>query len=294
MTDKNTILVTGATGQQGGAVARELLNRGYPIRALTRNPQSANAGELAKLGAEVVQGDLDDPASLEKAVRGAWGVFSVQNTWEAGVENEEVQGKRLAEIAKKENVQHFVFTSVGSAHRSTGIPHFDNKWRIEETVRGLGLSSYTIIRPVFFMENFLSPWFKPGIDEGKLMIGIQPDTVLQMVSVANIGRYGSWAFENHQNLNGRAIDIADDARTMPEAAQIIGQAAGKGVEFVSVPIEEVRQFSEDFAIMLEWFDRVGYDADIEKIEAIKADKKLMKTVVKDAAREYVQQVGDMN
>jgi len=264
MTDKNTILVSGATGQQGGAVARELLTRGYPIRALTRNPESPAASELAKLGAELIQGDLEDAASLEKAVGGSWGVFAVQNTWEAGVENEEVQGKRIAEIAKKENVQHFVYSSVGSAHRNTGIPHFDNKWRIEEAVRGLGFPSYTIIRPVFFMENFVSPWFKPGIDDGKLMIGIQPETVLQMVSVANIGKYGCWAFENHQNLNGRAIDIADDAQTMPEAAKIIGQAAGKSVEFVSVPIEEVRKFSEDFAIMLEWFDRVGYEADIAK------------------------------
>jgi uncharacterized protein YbjT (DUF2867 family) len=265
MTDKNTILVTGATGNQGGAVARELLSRGYPIRALTRNPQSSAANALARQGAEVVQGNLDDAASLEKAVRGSWGVFAVQNTWEAGVEKEEVQGKRLAEIAKKENVQHFVYSSVGSAHRRTGIPHFDNKWRIEEAVRGLGFPSYTIIRPVFFMENFISPWFKPGIDDGKLMVGIKPGTVLQMISVANIGRYGCWAFENHQNLNGHAIDIADDAQTMPDAAKIIGQASGKSVEFVSVPIQEVRKFNEDFAIMFEWFDRVGYDADIEKI-----------------------------
>lgn len=265
MSDKKTVLVTGATGQQGGAVARELLTRGYTIKALTRNTQSDSARALAKLGAELVQGDLDDAASLEKAVNNTWGVFAVQNTWEAGVENEEVQGKRIAEIAKRENVQHFVYSSVGSAHRNTGIPHFDNKWRIEETVRGLDFPSYTVVRPVFFMENFVSPWFKPGIDDGKLMIGIQPGTLLQMISVASIGRYGCWAFENHQNLNGRAIDIADDARTMPEAAEIIGQAAGRSVEFVSVPIEEVRKFSEDFAIMLEWFDRVGYDADIEKI-----------------------------
>jgi len=265
MADKNIILVTGATGQQGGAVARELLKKGYSIRALTRNPRSPGAEALAKQGAEVVQGDLNDAASLESAVRGAWGVFSVQNTWEAGVETEEIQGKRLAEIAKKENVQHFVYSSVGSAHRNTGIPHFDNKWRTEEAVRGQGFPSYTIIRPVFFMENFVSPWFKPGIDDGKLMIGIKPETVLQMISVANIGRYGSWAFENHQNLNGRAIDIADDEQTMPQAARIIGQAAGKSVEFVSVPIEEVRKFNEDFAIMLQWFDRVGYNADIEKI-----------------------------
>jgi uncharacterized protein YbjT (DUF2867 family) len=112
------------------------------------------------------------------------------------------------------------------------------------------------------MENLLSPWFKPGIDGGKLMVGIKPQTVLQMIAVEDIGKYGRWAFDNHQKLNGRAIDIAGDARTMPDTARIIGEAAGKTVEFVQVPIEEVRKFSMDFAIMLEWLDRVGYNADI--------------------------------
>ncbi len=259
---KAVVLVTGATGQQGGAVARELLARGHKVRAMTRKPDGDNAKALAELGAEVVQGDLDDAASLERAIDGAWGVFAVQNSWEAGVEGEEEQGKRTAEIAKQAGVQHFVYTSVGSAHRETGIPYFDNKWRVEETVRELGFPSYTIIRPVFFMDNFLSPWFKPGIDEGKLMIAIKPDTVVQMIAVADIGKYGQQAFERHEELNGRAIDIAGDEHTMPETAEIIGRAAGKTITFVQMPIEEVRTFSGDYALMLEWFDRAGFDVDI--------------------------------
>lgn len=262
MADSKTVLVSGATGQQGGAVARELLAHGHRVRAMTRKPQASQAQSLARLGAELVQGDLDDEASISKALAGAWGAFAVQNTWEAGVEKEEIQGKRFAKAARAAGVQHFVYSSVGSAHRKTGIPHFDNKWRVEETVRSLGFPSHVVIRPAFFMENLLSPWFKPGIDGGKLMIGIKPQTVLQMIAVEDIGKYGRWAFDNHQKLNGRAIDIAGDARTMPDTARIIGEAAGKTVEFVQVPIEEVRKFSMDFAIMLEWLDRVGYNADI--------------------------------
>lgn len=263
MTDQKFILVTGATGQQGGAVARELLANGYRVRAMTRKPDSAPMRELVKLGAEAIQGDLDDVASLKRAAQGAWGVFAVQNTWEAGVEKEEVQGKRLAEVAKAASVQHFVYASVGSAHRRTGIPHFENKARVEETVRGLGFPSYTIIRPVFFMENWLSPWFKPAIDQGKLMVGMAHATVLQMIAVEDIGKYGLLAFKKHAELNGRALDIAGDEKSMPETAQILSKAAGKKIVFEAVPIEEVRKASEDYALMLEWFDRTGYDVDIQ-------------------------------
>jgi uncharacterized protein YbjT (DUF2867 family) len=262
MADVGTILVTGATGQQGGGVARELLSHGYDVRAMTRKPEGETAKALAKLGAKIVQGDLDDPASLERALQGVWGVWAVQNTWEAGVEKEEVQGKRIAEIAKRVGVQHYVYSSVGSAHEKTGIPHFDNKWRVEEKVRSLDFPSHVILRPVFFMENWTSPWFKPGIDEGKLMVGMKPDTPLQMIAVEDVGKYGLRAFERHSQLNRREIDIAGDEHTMPETASILSKASGKKVEFVRVPIEEVRKSNEEFAVMLEWFDRVGYSADI--------------------------------
>lgn len=262
MANERTILITGITGQQGGTVARELLARGYRVKGMTRKPDSEKAHEFRKLGAEIVQGDLDDAASLKRALQSVWGVFAIQNTWEAGVEKEEEQGKRIAKIAKEAGVQHYVYSSVGSAHRNTGIPHFENKWRIEETVRGLGFPSHIIIRPVFFMENLASPWFKPGIDQGQLMIALKPETALQMIAVNDIGKYGLAAFEKHKELNGREIDIAGDALTMPETARILSEAAGKKVDFVQLPIEEVRKFSEDYAMMLEWFDRVGYNADI--------------------------------
>jgi uncharacterized protein YbjT (DUF2867 family) len=263
MRKSDTIVVTGATGHQGGAVARQLLAKGHNVRAVTRHPKSDKAKQLIKLGADLVKADFDDSASMEKAMKGAWGIYAVQNTWEAGVEKEEEQGKRIAELARKTGIRHYVYASVGSADGNTGIPHFDNKYRVEETVRSLGFPSYTIVRPVFFMENWLGPWFKPGIDQGKIMTALKPDTKLQMIAVADIGQYGCWAFENHEKLNGRAIDIAGDSLTMPETAAAISKAAGRPVEFAPIPIEEVRKNSEDYALMLEWFDRVGYDADIE-------------------------------
>ena len=210
-----------------------------------------------------MQGDLNDEASLRNALKDKWGVFAVQNTWEAGVEQEEEQGKRIARLAKEEGVQHFVYASVGSAHEETGIPHFDNKARVEETIRDLGLPSWVILRPVFFMENLASPWFKPAIDDGSLAIGIKPDTKLQMIAVDDIGAYGRLAFEKHEELSGHAIDIAGDELTPVEAAAKLSEAAGRPISHFQVPIEQVREFSDDFATMLEWFDAKGYSADIQ-------------------------------
>jgi len=257
-----TILVTGATGQQGGAVARALLAGGHKVRAMTRKPDGEAARALAGKGAEVVRGDLDDPASLEKALAGAWGVFAVQNTWEAGVEGEEQQGKRFAELARRAGVEHYVYTSVASAHRRTGIPHFENKWRIEQTVRALSFPSYAILRPVFFMENFQGPLVKPGLDQGKLAMALRADTPLQMIAVEDIGAYGRLVFEQAAAFNGRELDIAGDEVTISEAARVLGAAMKRKLEFVPVPIEDVRKGSADYATMFEWFDRVGYDVHI--------------------------------
>ena len=261
--DKDVVLVTGATGKQGGAVARELLKHGCRVRAMTRKPQGEAARSLEALGAEVVQANLDDLASVKRALEGAWGVFAVQNSWEAGVEREEEQGKRLAELARKAGVRHYVYSSVASAQRKTGIPHFDNKWRIEETVRMLRFPSHVVLRPVFFMENLLSGSSREGIDNGVVAIALQPETRLQLIAVRDIGRYGALAFEKHDELAGRAIDIAGDVKTGPEMAEVLARVTGRPMHFVPVPIERVRKSNEDYATMLEWFDRVGYDADIE-------------------------------
>jgi uncharacterized protein YbjT (DUF2867 family) len=263
MTGDRTILITGVTGHQGGAVARALRGSGFSLRGLTRSPDSERAEALARDGVGIVKGDLDDEATLRRALTGAWGVFSVQNTLEAGVEREEAQGKRLATLAREAGVEHYVYTSVGSAHERTGIPHFDNKWRIEETVRGLRFPSHVILRPLFFMENLLAPFSLQG---STLAWALGPRTKVQMIAVDDVGWFGARAFTDAAALNRREIDLAGDVRTMPEAAEILTEALGRPITFVQTPMEQVRQYSEDTALMLHWFERVGYSADIAGLE----------------------------
>src|SRR5438309_8815348 len=177
-----TILITGVTGNQGGAVAQALQGSGFKLRGLTRKPDSEGAAALARHGVDIVKGDLDDEATLRRALAGAWGVFGVQNAQEAGVEREEEQGKRLATLAREAGVQHYVYTSVGSAHKRTGVPHFDSKWHIEETVRALRFPSHVILRPVFFMNNLLAPFSLQG---STLAWGLGSATKLQMIAVGD-------------------------------------------------------------------------------------------------------------
>ncbi len=155
---KKVFLVTGATGQQGGAVAQSLLGQGQKIRVLTPNPDKA--AKLAKAGAEVVKGDLTDSGSLERALQGVSGVFAMSTFLEAGMDAEVRQGIAPADAAKKANVLQYVYTSVGGADRNSGVPHFETKWTVEQHIRQLGLPA-TILRPVWFMENF-DLYFRPS------------------------------------------------------------------------------------------------------------------------------------
>jgi uncharacterized protein YbjT (DUF2867 family) len=187
----------------------------------------------------------------------------VQNAGEAGVEREEAQGKRLATLAREAGVEHYVYTSVGSADKQTGVPHFDNKWRIEKTVRGLRFPSHVILRPVFFMENLVAPFSLQG---STLAWALAPETKLQMIAVDDIGWFGARAFTDAADLNRREIDLAGDSRTMTEAAEILTKAFGRPIAFAQTPIEQVRQYSKEMALMLQWFERVGYSADIAGLE----------------------------
>src|SRR5271168_518977 len=263
MANDRTILITGVTGQQGGAVAQALQGTGFNLRGLTRKPESERAAALTRHDVEIVKGDLDDETTLRRAVAGAWGVFGVQNAGEAGVEREEAQGKRLATLAREAGVEHYVYTSVGSAHKRTGVPHFDNKERIEETVRSLRFPSHVILRPVFFMENLLAPFSLQG---STLAWALGPPTKLQMIAVDDIGWFGARAFTEATALNRREIDLAGDVQRMPEAAEILTEALGRPISFAQTPIERVRQYNMDMALMLEWFERVGYSADIAGLE----------------------------
>ncbi len=263
--NERVVVVAGATGHQGGAVARHLLNAGFTVRGLTRSTGSETAAELSGLGVEMVKCDLKDQAAVRRALNGSWGAFGVFAMNAEGPLREEKQAVMFAEQAKAAGVQHYVYSSVASAGRNTGVPHFDNKWRVENAVRGLGFPTYTILRPAFFMENFLSPWLWPGIIQGRLAMALKPATRLQMIALDDIGAYGRLAFEENDRLNRAEIELAGDELTMPQAAAIISGAINRAVVFEQQPIEQVRQASEDMAKMYEWFDRVGLTVDIEEL-----------------------------
>jgi len=252
------ILVTGATGQQGGAVARALLAKGQKVRVMTRNPEKA--ASLAKAGAEVVQGDLTNQAILQMALRGVHGVFAMSTPFEAGMEAEVRQGIMLADAAKQAGITHYVYTSVGSAHRNTGIPHFESKWKVEQHIRQIGLPA-TILRPVWFMENFTT-FAKPSA-EGILMVPMKPSRKLAMVALKDIGAFGAAAFLRPKDFLGQAIDLAGDDLTMPETAALLTKALGRPIRFQEFQMEQAEAaMGHDLATMFRWFNEVGYAIDI--------------------------------
>jgi uncharacterized protein YbjT (DUF2867 family) len=261
------VLVTGATGRQGGAVARQLLSHGYKVKGITRKPQGEKADQLRMLGAEVVYADFDDPASLEKALEGVWGVFAVQDFIEAGLEREIEQGKRLAELARKKDVTHFVYASVAAPEpaQHVGIPlaHFEGKWDIEQAIRQLGFPSYTFLRGVFFMEAFMTDYLFPKAGEGKFTGGIKPDTSFQMVAIEDIAKFALRSFEQPQQMNGHVIELAGARHTMPEVAEILTKTTGKQFQYVQVPWSEVHPV---FAKTQQWWEARGWDVDIPALE----------------------------
>jgi len=262
--DGRSILVSGATGQQGGAVARSLLERGFAVRALTRSPEKPEAKELAGLGAEVVSGDLEDRSSIEGVLEGVRGIFSVQNFWEAGYEGEVRQGVQLADAAKAAGVEHYVYSSVGSAHRQTGIAHFDSKWEVEEHVRGSGVP-YTVLRPVFFMQNW--EMMREPILGGTLPQPLDPDKPFQMIAVEDIGVFAAMAFQNPDEWVGREVDMAGDELTMPEIADTFSRVIGREVGYYQVPWDQFEeQMGEEYAVMYRWFNDYGYEADITALK----------------------------
>jgi uncharacterized protein YbjT (DUF2867 family) len=258
---ERVIVVCGATGKQGGAVARSLLDRGFRVRALTRNPQKPEAQALAEQGAEVVQGDMEDRSSMDQVlVEGVYGIFSVQNFWETGYDREVQQGKTVADAAKAAGVEHFVYSSVGSAHRQTGIPHFESKWEIEEHVRQIGLP-YTILRPTYFMQNW--EWSREMILGGTLAQPLDPDKPLQQVAVEDVGAFADIAFENPDSWIGREVDLAGDEQNMTEIAQTFGRVTGREVSYYQVPWDQFEvQMGEEATLNLRWINDVGYEADI--------------------------------
>ena len=257
-----TILVSGATGQQGGAALRHLRERHFPVRALTRDTTSPKARALMTPGVEIASADLDDPASLSRVLEDVYGVYSVQPFTDQ--QEEEIrQGNNLINAANRAEISHFVYSSVVAADAGTGIPHFESKGKIEEHLRNSGLP-FTIFRPVFFMENWLGS--KDQIETGTLALPLKPETRLQMIAVDDIGTFVAQAFEHSGHWNGKTYELAGDELSMQEIAQALGRAAGREVKYVQLPWDDFEKHAgHDLTTMYRWFDKDGYHVDINAV-----------------------------
>lgn len=255
--EKKTILVFGATGQQGGAVIKALLQSDFALRAVTRDPAQAKAQALAAQGVKLVQADYADTESLKRALKGVYGVYSVHNMT-GGLKAEIEQGKLLATLAKEAGVQHFVYSSVGGAERNTGIGHFDSKWQVEEHIRSLHLP-HTIIRPVFFMENFSA--FPPFM-MFSILRGCLKDRGLQMVAVADIGKWVAQAFSSPEIYLGKAIEIAGDELSYAQIQTAWEKHNGKRQNCIHLPAFIIGWMGEAGTMFL-WFGTHGYEANIK-------------------------------
>jgi uncharacterized protein YbjT (DUF2867 family) len=259
------VLVAGATGRQSGAVVRHLLPKGWKLRALTRNPNSYAARKLAEQDVELAQGDLDDPGSLERTVRGVYGIYSVQDFWTVGARREVQQGKNLADAAKKAGVEHFVYSSVGGAERNTGITHWETKWEIEKYIRSLKLPA-TVLRPVSFMETYHILEVEVGLLKGKLADPIQGDKPYQTIATDDIGAFAALAFERPKEFIGMELEIAGSELTNFEAAKVFSRVLNRPVKFKKLPMPIVKLFlGKEFYEMFHWFNTKGYQANIPEL-----------------------------
>ncbi len=259
------ILVTGATGRQGGAVARALLAAGQPVRAMSRHADSAAARRLATAGASVVQGDFDDAASLARAVSGVSAVFSVQTPYEAGTEQEVVHGIRLAEAAAAAGVAQFVHGSVASADRPTGVAHFESKGRIEQRVRELGFGSWTMLRPTLFMEMLLSPGNLRALARGRIELALDPATRVAMIAVDDIARMALAAFLDPTRWHGAAIELAGDMPNFTEVAAALGAAVSREITYTRVAPAEIDPETRPKPGTQHWLETVGWPIDLERL-----------------------------
>jgi uncharacterized protein YbjT (DUF2867 family) len=227
-----TVLVTGATGHQGGAVAKCLLDDGWKVRSLLRDHDKPAALALAEQGAELVKGDLMDRPSIDVALRGVYGVYSVQTFREVGVEGEFRQGANLADAAADAGVEHFVYSSVIGADRDGGPSFTQSKHLMEAYLREKGLP-VTVWRPATFMENFQRT--RDDILAGRFASPMPADFLSQMIAVEDIGRFVALSFRERDRFLGAVTEIAGDEMLMSDVAGTFSRAIGRPITYEQLP-----------------------------------------------------------
>jgi uncharacterized protein YbjT (DUF2867 family) len=276
--DKALVLVIGATGMQGGAVARDLLAHGHQVRVLTRNPDAHAAQLLAQSGAEVVQGNLGNAAALETVLRDATAVFSVLPAEAVLDDAEERYAYALVQAALKAGVRQVVHTSVAGIERTdrenvpASLLHYWNKKRaVEEAVSTAGFAAWTILRPAWIMENLAEPaarFMFPALKYGELITALKPETRVDMIAADNIAAFARAAFEHPALFTGKHIALAAESRTMGEVATILSSVLGKRVVSLALRPDQAiaRGLHPNVVASQNYMNSVGFEVDIEGLK----------------------------
>ncbi|MGW0054291.1 NmrA/HSCARG family protein [Nocardia nova] len=263
---EQVVFVIGATGQQGGAVADRLLADGWQVRVLTRRPDSDRARSLAQTGAQVIAGSLEDPATIDRCVDGAYGVYSVHPGPLTPEQDEVKAGKAVTDAAVKYGVAHLVYSSGLGADRG-GQP---TKWEIEQYIAASGVSA-TVLRPSSFMENLITQSATVGISDGALRTAAAAHVRQQFIALDDIGAFTALALRNPDDYRGRTLELVGDVLTPPEVAAQVGAALGRPVPYIQRPIEELRRINERFARgyeLLNSGDGTIPDVDVDELRAL--------------------------
>jgi uncharacterized protein YbjT (DUF2867 family) len=263
---ESPILVLGATGGQGGAVAAALLNGGVRVRAMVRRPGEPRARRLADRGVEVVGGSLDDRNALAAAMAEVGAVFALTTPFEAGVDAEVAQGRAIVAAAVDAQVPHLVFSSVAGADQHSGVPHFDSKAIIEKSVTASGLP-YTVTAPTYFFDNALG-----GIDRinaGILDVPLAADHPLQQLGRPDLGAFVAKVLRDPTRYVGQRIELAGDAVTSAQMAEVISAAVGRPVRHEQTPLESID--NPDMYAMWRFLNGPGYQVDIEALHKANPD-----------------------
>ncbi|HJQ29681.1 MAG TPA: NmrA/HSCARG family protein [Rubrobacter sp.] len=268
------IVVTGATGLQGGAVARHLLKDGWRVRGLTRDLGSKRAQALAALGAEVVQGDMADATSLRPAFEGAYAIYSVQNPFIGGPEAEVRQGKNVADVAMDVGVEHFVYGSAGTGEKGTGVPSWETKLQIEDHMKVLELP-LTIMRPTAFMELMTHKKFFPAIAAWQVMPKLMGSSRrLPWLCTDDLGAIAAKAFADPHQFVGKDLLLASDVQSLDECRSIYREVIGRNPRRLPMPVWLFGRFGfvgKDLSTMWRWLRTGDVDLDTEPTRAIHPD-----------------------
>jgi uncharacterized protein YbjT (DUF2867 family) len=252
MANGRTVVVAGATGRQGGGVARALLADGWRVLAMTRDPESGKARALAAAGAEVVKADMDDPASLDAAFAGAHGVYSVQNPMISGLEGEVRQGRNVGDAARRAGVRHLVYGSAGTGERGTGIGSWESKLDIEEHLHGLGLP-VTVLRPPAFMEVMTDPAFYPPAGVWHVWPKLTGGSFrASWLSCHDLGVIAAKIFAAPERYVGQQLELAADLRTLDECRDIYTRVFGRRPKRFPMPVWLFERFTPDTVRLWRW------------------------------------------